>query len=98
MINKIPPTQTAQQQPRLSQEQDAQLKKVAQQFESIFVNQMVEAMRRTVVKQGMVPESQAEKIYQSMLDQEYSSKVAESARLGLSEIIYQHLLRTAGQQ
>lgn len=70
------------------------VRKVAQQFESIFINQMVGAMRKTVSKDSFVPESHAEKVYQGMLDSEYSQRMAESGQFGLSQLIYEHLLRT----
>ncbi|MBY0371885.1 rod-binding protein, partial [bacterium] len=39
---------------------------------------------------------QGERIYQSMLDSEHAGKIAESNQLGLSNLIYEHLLRTTG--
>ena len=74
-------------------EEHPEVRKVAKQFESLFVNQMVSAMRKTVVKGGIIPESNAERIYQSMLDNQYSEKMADTEQLGLSQIIYDHLLR-----
>jgi flagellar protein FlgJ len=67
--------------------------KVAKQFEGLFINQMVSAMRKTVAKGGLVPESNAERVYQSMLDNQYSEKMADTEQLGLSQMIYDHLLR-----
>lgn len=80
------------------QEEHPELKEVSRQFESVFVNQLVGAMRKTVVKGGLVPESQAERVYQSLLDSEYSQKISESDQIGLSKMVYEHLLRrTQGQ-
>ncbi len=73
-----------------------ELKKVAKQFESVFVNQIVGAMRKTVVKGGLVPESNAERIYQNLLDAEYSQNISESEQIGISNLIYQQLLRSQG--
>jgi Rod binding domain-containing protein len=70
-----------------------QVMKVAQGFESIFVNQMLEAMRKTVTKGGLIPESNAERTYQAMLDQEYAMAIAQTGELGLAEMVYDHLLR-----
>lgn len=77
-----------------SAEEKAQIKKVARNFESLFVNQLVGQMRKTVAKGGFVPESHAEKVYQSMLDSEYSQKISDTEQLGLSNMIYDHLLRS----
>ena len=72
------------------------LMKLSRQFESMFVNQMVTAMRKTVVKQGLVQESHAEKVYQSMLDSSHSEQISQSEQLGLSRMIYDQLLRSTG--
>jgi Rod binding domain-containing protein len=72
-------------------EMDKKLMEVSKQFEGIFVNQMVSAMRKTVVRQGIVPESHAERVYQGMLDQEHAQKLTDSGELGLAALVYQHL-------
>lgn len=78
----------------LSDKQRQDLKKVSMQFESLFTNQLLAAMRKTITKQGFIPESHAEKVYQSMLDQEYAQKMAETEHLGIAKMVYEHLLRT----
>lgn len=75
------------------EEKHPEVRKAAKQFEALFVNQMVSAMRKTVVKGGLVPESNAERVYQSMLDSNYAEKMADTEQLGLSQMIYDHLLR-----
>ena len=76
-------------------EEHPEIRKVAKQFEGLFLNQVVSAMRKTVVKGGMVPESNAERIYQSMLDSEYTEKMTDTQQLGLSQMIYEQLLRSS---
>jgi Rod binding domain-containing protein len=44
----------------------------------------------------MIPQSQGEKIYQGMLDNEHAERMAQSNQLGLSDMIYEHLLRSSG--
>jgi len=70
--------------------------KVAKSYEALFVNQLVTAMRKTVTKGGMVPESNAERVFQSMLDSEYSQKMADTQQLGLANMIYDHLVKQHG--
>lgn len=82
--------------PQRTPEKDKALQGVARQFEAIFVNQMIGEMRKTVVKQGFVPEGPAEKLYQSMLDFEHSNQIAETEQIGLSKVIYEQLLRAHG--
>jgi len=77
----------------VSDEEKAKVSKVAKQFESLFVNQLVSEMRKTVTRGGIVPESHAERVYQAMLDHEYSQQISETEQIGLSKLIYDHLLR-----
>jgi Rod binding domain-containing protein len=84
--------------PATAEKKNPAVQKVAQQYEALFVNQLVTAMRKTVSKGGFVPESNAERVYQSMLDSEYAQKMAETEQLGLSKLIYDHLLRNQGNR
>lgn len=77
----------------VSEEEKTGMKRVSKQFEAMFVNQMVNEMRKSVAKGGLVPESHAERVYQSMLDYEYSQKISDSEQIGLSKVIYDHLLQ-----
>ena len=86
-----PPTPLPQPASQPASDTDRKLMEVSKQFEGIFVNQMVSAMRKTVVRQGIVPESHAERVYQSMLDQEHAQKITESGEMGLAALVYQHL-------
>lgn len=79
----------------LPPEQKAAMMKVARQFESILVNQMVGAMRKTVTPNGFIPQSHAEKVYQSMLDNEHATILSDTDQIGLSKLVYEQLLRTA---
>ncbi len=87
-------------QPANIRDSDAQkesLKQVSKQYEALFVNQLVSAMRKTVDRTGsLVPESHAEKTYQNLLDYEHSQRIADSELLGLSKLVYEHLLRGSG--
>lgn len=78
----------------LSPAERKKLMEVSKSFEAVFMNQMITAMRKTVTKGNLVPEGQGEKIYQSMLDSEYSQKMSQSGQMGLAKMIYHQLLRT----
>lgn len=82
----------------LTEEQKGQMKKVAQGFESIFVNQLISEMRKSVPQGGMVPQSHAEKVYRSMLDNEYAAKLSETDQLGVARMVYEQLLRTVSSR
>ena len=76
------------------QAENPQLKEVAQKYEAMFLNQLIGAMRKTVTKGNLVPESHADRVYQGMMDQEHAAKMAESDQIGLAKMIYEHLLRS----
>jgi flagellar protein FlgJ len=79
--------------PKSEPKENEKLMKVAKGFENMFVQHLVGEMRKTVQRGDLVPESQAERIYRSMLDNEYSQKMSDTGQLGLSKLIYDHLLR-----
>lgn len=78
-----------------SEPENKELKKVAKQFEAVFINQMIGSMRKTVPNGGLIPESNAERVFKGMLDSEHAERMADTEQLGLSKIVYEHLLRTA---
>lgn len=82
----------------LTEEQKGQMKKVAQSFESLFVNQLISEMRKSVPKGGMIPESHAERVYRSMLDNEYANTLSETDQLGVGKLVYEQLLRTVSSR
>ena len=83
----------------VSAEDKEKLKSLSRQFESVLLNQMVGAMSKTVSHDGgLVPESQGEKVYRSMLETEYAQRLSNSDQIGLSKMIYEHLLRTASRR
>lgn len=73
--------------------EDKDLKKVSQDFESIFINMMLKTMRSTVVEGGFIEKSFGTKAYESMLDEEMSKEMAKSGGLGISEMVYKSLLK-----
>ena len=61
------------------------------EFESLFVNQLLKEMRKTVGKDGILPESHERSIYQGMFDEEVAKQVAQKGSLGLAEMLFQQL-------
>jgi len=66
------------------------------EFEAIFIKQMLNVMRQTVHKSGMMDGGMAEEIFEDMLYDEYAKRMAESRQLGLADIIYAQLSPEAG--
>lgn len=72
------------------------VKKVAQEFESIFIGMMLKSMRETVGKDPLTGGGHGEEVYRSLLDQEYANNIAKSGGLGLAPLIEQQMLRDGG--
>lgn len=72
----------------------AEAEKVAQDFETMFVELMVKSMRQTAQREDL---SNAEDIYQGMLDSEYSKGMAKSSTFGIKEQVLNWLEQTDPQ-
>ena len=72
-------------------QQDAKLKESCVQMESIFVKQMLNVMRKSVEKTGLIDGGQAEEIFTDMLYDKYAEEMSRSHTLGLSRTIYRQL-------
>jgi flagellar protein FlgJ len=72
-------------------DKSSELYKACLDFESIFIKQMLDVMRKTVQKEGLLNGGMAEDIYQDMLYDEYAKKMAETAQFGLAETIYRQV-------
>ncbi|MBC8259947.1 MAG: rod-binding protein [SAR324 cluster bacterium] len=70
---------------------DAKLRETANEFEAIFIKQMLKSMRKSTVESELLPKSEGEKLFRSMLDEQYARLSAKSGSLGLGEMIYQQL-------
>ena len=62
-------------------------------FESIFIKQMLDSMKKTVNKGTMLKGGYAEKIYEDMLYDEYAKKMAKTANFGIADTLYRQLAK-----
>lgn len=67
------------------------LKAACQDFESLFVKQMLDSMRKTVTKSGLMDGGFGEEIYQDFLYDEYAKEIAQTANLGIAKMMYKQL-------
>lgn len=75
--------------------EDKELMEACKTFEGYFLQMMYKSMRNTVDTSGsFIQQSNAEKIFQDMLDEENSKKAAESGNgIGLAQMLYRQLSR-----
>lgn len=74
----------------------AELKKLAQELEGVFVNQLFQAMRATVPSGGPLGPNPGEELFTSMLDQSLAQEAARHLDGGLSDALYRQLVRRLG--
>ncbi len=68
------------------------LRKACREFESIFIYQLLQAMRRSIPKDGLF-RGKEEEFYRPMLDEQLARSVALGRGLGLGEILYREFTR-----
>lgn len=61
------------------------------EFESMFIKQMLNSMKKTVNKSGFIKENMGEKIFDDMLYDEYSKSMAKTSGFGIAEMMYKQL-------
>jgi flagellar protein FlgJ len=57
---------------------DARLRKAAEDFEALLTQQMLKTMREAGFKSDLLPESNSEKIFRSMLDEQHAQSMVQS--------------------
>ena len=71
--------------------QDSELRKACEDFEAIFVKQMLKSMKSTINKGGLLNGGFAEEIYDDMLYDEYAKKMTKTANFGIANSLYRQL-------
>jgi murein DD-endopeptidase MepM/ murein hydrolase activator NlpD len=64
------------------------VKKAAKEFESLFIYEMLKAMRKTVPEGGLFKGITGKDTYTAIIDQQLASALAERGGLGLADMIY----------
>jgi murein DD-endopeptidase MepM/ murein hydrolase activator NlpD len=80
------------------QNKKSELKKVAQEFEAIFISQLLKVMRETIDESGSTEEGFGKSTYTEMFDQELSVSLAKRGALGISDLLYQNLVKSEIQK
>ena len=70
---------------------DKKLREACQGFEAMFLNMMYREMRRTVPDDSLFGTSNAQKIWQDMMDTEMVNQMSAAGGVGLADVIYKQL-------
>ena len=71
----------------------AQLRKAAKDFEAVFMAQVLKGMRETVHKEDMFHGGPGEDMFEGLLDEEISKRMAGQGSLGIGDLLYRDLSR-----
>jgi len=74
-------------------ETPAAVKKVARDFEAMFVTMMMKSMRETVGKDQVTDGGRGEETFRSLLDQEYANAAVQGGGIGLARTLERELSR-----
>jgi len=78
---------------------DAKLRKACADFEALFLHKLMQTMRKTIPKSGLLDGGLPEEIYTDMLDEKISETAASAGKgTGLGERLYQEMKRAYGGQ
>lgn len=70
-----------------------QVRAAAEEFEAVFLSQMLEPMFKGIETDGMFGGGSAEKIYQSVMLQEYGKALARTGGVGIADAVEREILR-----
>jgi Rod binding domain-containing protein len=73
------------------------LYKQCEEFQAVFVKMMLDEMRKSVDKSGLVEGGMTEDVFSDMLYDEYSKSMSHNANFGLADQLYTQLSRTGYQ-
>jgi len=69
----------------------AELKKLSREFESLFLKEVITAMRKSVPEDGIMSGGKPEKIYRSMQDDQLAREMAAVGTSGIAQTLYNSL-------
>ena len=64
-----------------------ELKEISNQFESIFINQILKQARQNKIKNGLF-DSKAISTFSSMIDEQYSKILSKKTNFGISDALF----------
>ncbi len=67
------------------------LRQSCREFEAVFIDQMYKSMRKSMPENGLIPQDNASKIYQDMLDMQMARETAKGKGIGIGEAMFNQL-------
>ena len=95
-ITNAPATgQTGQAKPAVSAQS---AKRVGQEFEALFLSEMLAPVFESIDTDGMFGGGQGEEIYRSLMVQEYGKAIAQGGGVGIADMVQREILKMQENQ
>ena len=75
-----------------------QAKAAAQEFEALFISEMLAPVFDSMETEGLFGGGEGEKIYRSMMVQEYGKSIAQAGGVGIADTVYREILKMQENQ
>jgi flagellar protein FlgJ len=79
---------TAQRKLTAGERELKKLREASQDFEAIFIKQMLDAMRKNIPKGGLLDGGMAEEIFEDVLYEERAKLIAKTGSFGIADMIF----------
>ncbi len=74
-------------------DKDSKLYQACEDFQAVFIKQMLDTMRKTVDKsQSLMKPNEGEKVFEDMLYDEYSKTMSKTAGFDLADNLYRQMV------
>ena len=77
---------------------EAKLQKACQGFEAIFINTILQEMRKSIPDDGLLPTSNATRTWQQLFDNQLAETLASRQEMGVAKMLYQQLQEMEGEK
>lgn len=79
-------------------EDKAKLWEACQEFESVFVYQMLKKMRETIPKNELFNGGMGEEVFQGLLDEETAKNLSSNGGMGLAKMIFEQMTQSTAMR
>lgn len=90
-FNPLPLQKAAAEQTPSRQAEEGKLKTACQEFEQLFLTQMLAQMRSSMPKSDFMGGGQQEEMFNGMLDQERAKSWSQDGGVGLANLLFQQM-------
>jgi flagellar protein FlgJ len=80
----------------LKTDEQAELKKLCQDFEAVFIQTMFKQMRAAIPEDGYLDTGMGGELFQEMMDTEVAREMARKGGFGLGRLLYESFAKDSG--